>query len=277
MFKCEFCVYSTDRKFDFNRHLGSNRHLKNIETKKYRCNICKKTYTTERSLLRHEKTHFNESTLLNEIIRDNQEIKREMIKHHQALIEMLPHHTINTVNNTINNIQNINNNHLSINVFLNEKCKNAINLSDFIESIQITDEDIQQCPNNGLIKNISNSIINALKQLDYYERPIHCSDRKRSTLYIKDNDKWDKDNEHNHMRGVIDNVSFKHFMKLKEWVTSHPNYVEDDNLRSEYMSMVGNITSDLSNKNNKPYKKIIQQVGNETYVSGINNVTKIID
>jgi hypothetical protein len=304
MYQCEICSYTTTRQFDYNRHLESNKHKKNTnkrnkiyENKKYKCEHCDKLYSFHSGLSRHMKTHDvltltivktekepEYNNLLIEIIRDNRELRNEIIRQQKE---------INATNNIVNHIKQVNNytshienqhvvnnqinNHVSINVFLNEKCKNAINLSEFIESIEIKNETIEQCPTNGLVKNISDAFINALRQLDYYERPIHCSDRKRSTLYIKDNDKWDKDIEHEHMKDAIDNISYKHFMTLKEWVANHPNFDKDDKLQAEYITMANHITMDLGEKNNKPYKKIIQNVSQETYVSGMNPILKSIE
>jgi Zinc-finger of C2H2 type len=313
MYHCDSCNYTTTRQFDYNRHLESNKHIKkniSIKVKKYKCEHCNKSYTFNSGLYRHMKCHevltltvmntnkakddkeldmMTQNNLLIEILRDNRELRRELLKKELPNnkivnnIKQVNYNNVNQVidnhieNQQINHINNQFNNHVSVNVFLNEKCKNAINLSEFIESIEITNETIEQCPNNGLIKNISEAFINALRQLDYYERPIHCSDKKRSTLYIKDNDKWDKDVEHEHMKDAIDNISFKHFMTLKEWVAKHPNFEKDDRLQAEYIAMANHITMDLTEKNNKPYKKIIQNVGQETYVSGMNIIPKKIE
>ena len=330
MFQCLICNYTTTRQFDFNRHLESKKHksknnkeLKKVP-KKYNCEHCNKSYSFHSGLSRHSKTHevvtltlmnprkartddeielMEHNNLLIEILRDNRELRKEILNqqrtnkiinnikqvnnyNNNVVENHIENQQVNNVNNSVNN--NVNNsvnnsvnttvnNQVSINVFLNERCKNAVNLSDFIESIEIDDKTIEQCPNNGLIKNISDAFITALRQLDYYQRPIHCSDRKRSTLYIKDNDKWDKDIEHEHMKEAIDNISYKHFIQLKEWVSKHPNFEKDDKLQAEYIAMAKHITTDLAENNNKPYKKIIQNVGNETYVSGINPVQKTIE
>jgi hypothetical protein len=211
------------------------------------------------------------NNLLIEIIRDNRDLRNEIIRQ-QKEANSENENKINNINYVTIEKQINNINHVSINVFLNEKCKNAINLSQFINSIEINNETIEQCPNNGLIKSISDAFINALRQLDYYERPIHCSDRKRSTLYIKDNDKWDKDIEHEHMKEAIDTIYYKHFMTLKEWLSKNPNFDKDDKLQAEYIEMANHITMDLREKNSRPYRKIIQNVSQETYVSGLNNV-----
>jgi hypothetical protein len=297
MYQCELCNYITTRQFDYNRHLESIKHHKNnkknnktYDNKKYKCTHCDKSYSFHSGLSRHMKTHEiltltivkekDDSNLLIEILRDNRDLRNEILRQQKEIntMSIVNNYNVNHVDNHIEHqqINNINQ-HVSINVFLNEKCKNAINLSEFIESIEINNETIEQCPNNGLVKNISNAFINALRQLDYYERPIHCSDRKRSTLYIKDNNKWDKDTEHDHMKDAIDTISYKHFMTLKEWVANHPNFDKDDKLQAEYIAMANHITMDLTEKNNKPYRKIIQNVGNETYVAGMNSVPRISD
>ena len=302
MYHCELCSYITTRIFDYNRHLESNKHQKKIKTKsenkKYYCKHCYKSYSFNSGLTRHMKCHevltltliksetgdqpINNNLLI-EIIRDNRELRHEIMRQQKENNENKIVNNINNYNNQrVTHIENhietqqINNN-VSINVFLNEKCKNAINLSEFIDSIEINNETIEQCPNNGLVKNISDAFIHALRQLDYYERPIHCSDKNRSTLYIKYNDKWDKDIDHELMKDAIDNISYKHFMTLKEWVDRHPNFDKDDKLQSEYIAMANHITMDLKDKNNKPYKKIIQNLSNETHVVGMNIIPKSIE
>jgi hypothetical protein len=155
----------------------------------------------------------------------------------------------------------------NINVFLQQKCKDAINLTDFINTIHISMDDIENSPDQGIVTSISNTLVNALSNLDIYERPIHCSDRKRATLYIKENDKWDRDIELVRIKDVIDIVSYKQFLKFKEWVTLNPN-------EEKIVKMANQLSRDLNENNN--YKKIINQVSNEVYVNELedNKISK---
>ncbi len=252
MFSCDICNYKSNRNYSFERHLASGRHLINInndtnkEIKKYNCSTCNKSYIYSSGLSRHLKTHEQE--------------KKELEK-----IEKINNSSITNVQNiqTQNNIQN--NKYININVFLNERCKNAINMSDFINSIEINDESIEKGQTQELSTIISENIINALNQLSLYERPIHCSDKKRSTLYIKDNDKWDKDREHNRFKNVVDDITYKHFIRFRNWLKEHPDYNADEKLKEEYMQMIHTFTTDIKEKNERPYKKILNNVSKEVY------------
>jgi hypothetical protein len=260
MYFCELCNYTTLRNYAYERHLTSGRHLVNINNKelnneinknnkKYECYHCNKAYSYSSGLSRHLKVHENE--------------KKELVS--------------TSITNNIQNVQNIqtqnnkniqNNKYINIQLFLNDKCKNAINMSDFINSIEIKDESIEKGQKQELSTIISENIINALNQLSLYERPIHCSDKKRSTLHIKENDKWDKDKEHNRFKNVIDDITHKHFIRFRDWLKENPNYDEDEKLKEEYMQMINTFTTDIREKNGKPYKKILNNVSKEVYFNG---------
>jgi hypothetical protein len=146
---------------------------------------------------------------------------------------------------------------VNINIFLQEKCKDAINLSDFVNSLEISVEDLQNSPTQGLVTSISNTLVNALSSLDLYERPIHCSDKKRATIYFKDNDRWDRDVEQAKMREVIDTVSYKQFLKFKELM-----YTFDE---TNTVDLATHLSQDLEKTNS--YKKIIANLSQQVYVN----------
>ncbi len=271
---CILCNYKTDYKYLYERHLNSGKHLinennkndkiDNKEIKKYNCSTCNKCYLYPSGLSRHIKTH-KKNTI--EIIKED-EIQKSNEKNNDVNVVQ----NIQNQNN-IQNIKNIQNNkYINIQVFLNEHCKNAINMSDFINSIEIKDETIEKGQTQELSTIISDTIISALNQLSLCERPIHCSDKKRSTLYIKDNDKWDKDKEHQRFKNVVDDISYKHFIRFRNWLKEHPNYNEDEKLREEYMQMIHTFTTDIEDKNGKPYKKILNNVSKEVYCGNSTNV-----
>ncbi len=267
MFSCEICKYKTIRNYSFERHLSSGRHLININndsnhlqlTKKHICSTCNKSYLYSSGLSRHLKIHEQE--------------KKELEKKELEKIN-IDNSTITNVNQNIQNIQtqnikNIQNNkYINIQVFLNEHCKNAINMSDFIKTIEINDESIEKGYTQELSTIISDNIINALNQLSLYERPIHCSDKKRSTLYIKDNDKWDKDKEHTRFKNVVDDITYNHFIRFRNWLKENPDYNKDEKLKEEYMQMIHTFTTDIKEKNERPYKKILNNVSKEVYCGG---------
>jgi hypothetical protein len=236
MYKCDKCEYSTNHKGNYNKHINSSKHKKSFQCE------CGKLYAYRQGYHRHKSEcviseYPKQNTYIEELIKEN-------VKLSQTIREIIPRigHKFN------------------FNLFLNEKCKDAINLTDFIKSLEITMEDIEMCHQKGIVNSISDTLVNALSNMDIYERPIHCTDKKRSTLYIKDNDKWDKDREQVKIKQVIDNISYKQFIKFKEWLKSNP----DDELN---LKVLQHITSDISE--DKTYKKIINQLSQEIYVNEI--------
>ena len=131
---------------------------------------------------------------------------------------------------------------MSINIYLNEKCKDAMNLTDFVENVKVYIEDLLYTKNHGFIKGISNIFVKQLQDMEPTQRPIHCSDKKRLQFYVKDDNKWEKDNVHKKIDKTIDEISFKQIKLLKQWENKHPNYLEDDELLKEWQLMIKNMT-----------------------------------
>jgi hypothetical protein len=157
-----------------------------------------------------------------------------------------------------------NNNKFNINVFLNEKCKNAVNMTDFIDSLQIKLKDIDYTKNNGLINGISSLFINNLKQMDKYERPIHCTDVKRETIYIKDNNNWEKDMDKHKIKEVITELTNKQRQKINEWKDNNPSWKDNENKKDEYISLVKTLMDDIDNNN------IIKNIAKHTLITESN-------
>ena len=156
--------------------------------------------------------------------------------------------------NTYNNNQT-NNNHFNINMFLNEKCKNAMNLEDFVEKIKLSLEDLQFTKDNGYAKGISNIFIKNLNDMDITERPIHCSDQKRLQFYVKNDNEWSKDKNNEKIDNTIKKVSRKQMKSIQEWVEANPDYTESDSKIEEYFTLVKSITQPNDDKNLKNIKR----------------------
>ena len=156
-----------------------------------------------------------------------------------------------------------NNNRININVFLNEQCKDAINMSEFLEGIKIQLEDLDYVKNNGLPNGISQVFVNELKQLDTFKRPIHCTDIKRETLYIKDNDDWSKEEPRERLRKGFKDVAHSYRKAIAEWESSHPGWVTSEKGRDEYLSLVQNTYQDIYAKNEN---RIIKNIAKETII-----------
>jgi hypothetical protein len=229
--------------------------------------MCGKSYKHRQSLFRHQtkcnykpETTNNNSGLttefLTEFMKKQQEANAEMIK--TVIKEIAP----NLGNNNTTNTNSNNTNQFNINVFLNEDCKNAINMSDFIKSIEVSLEQLDLTKTKGLEKGITQVIMDNMNKLSIHERPLHCTDTKRETLYIKDHDKWEKDKDKTKIKEVIKKASNKNYTALKKWEEANPDYMDDDAKAIYYakaMSAAGKPIDGID-------EKIIKNVCKQTYV-----------
>ena len=190
----------------------------------------------------------NVEVLLKAILKENQTIAQE----NKVLRDKISNLEVNVTNITNNNT---NNNQFNINMFLNDKCKNAMNLEDFVEKIKFTLEDLQYTRDNGYTKGISNIFIKNLNDMDVTERPIHCSDQKRLQFYIKNRDEWTKDSNNEKIDSSIQEISKKQIQTIKQWTDQNPDFMDCDAKREEYFKLVGETTKPNDNKNLRNIKK----------------------
>jgi hypothetical protein len=194
------------------------------------------------------------------LMNDNQEMIKIIKEQQHQINAIIPKiGNITTNNNTTTNMMN---NNFNLNFFLNEKCKDALNISEFIESLKITLEDLQYSRSNGLVQGISNVMIRGLKELDIYKRPIHCTDVKRDTMYIKDKEKWEKDESHEKMRNTIIKIANKERNAINSWVEQNPNWFDTEATQMEYLTLINKICEPIEN-DIKNEKKIIKIIGKE--------------
>ena len=292
-FSCEICNYNTSRKSQFDRHLLTAKHknnekynhleLKSSDFSNNVCNfscICGKMYPYRSSLYNHKKKcifikNNNENNLIlnvkenndtNEdlknlvckLIKENNEIKNSIMKENNELRaqvnELIP--KVGN-NNTINNNQKLN-----INIFLNEQCKDALNMNDFIKSIEISLEQLDYTKKNGLALGLSNAIVENMNKLSLYERPMHCTDIKRETLYIKEEDKWTKDENKEKIKNAIKKASGKNYNALQNWKSNNPDFINDDLKQEDFtniISTIGKLSEEIDNR-------IIKSLCKETYI-----------
>ena len=203
---CDTCNYKCCYKCDYDKHLSTAKHIRLTMTieksskieKEYACD-CGKIYSHNASLYKHKKTCSHTSIVENQeekpsmmdIITQNKEIMDLLVLQNKELMTTIKDIIPKIGNN--NTITTTTNNQFNLQTFLNEDCKDALNLSDFIQQIQITFEHLENQAENGYIKGISKLFIESLQELGQNKRPIHCSDKKRKTLYLKENDEWDKE------------------------------------------------------------------------------------
>ena len=268
VYTCELCQYTSGNKANFEKHLLTRKHqlATNVNEKvaksckNYICQ-CGKDYITNSGLWRHKQkceyvenvnSTINQQNLSQEFVLDVIKKQQDQITELTNTIkEMAP--LINNTNNTINNTQN---NKFNINVFLNEDCKNAINMTDFIKSIKISIEQLDAIKTTGMADGLSSAIITNLKNLSVYERPIHCTDIKRETLYIKDDNQWECDRDQKKIKTAIKQMAGKPYVPLQEWITQNPDFKEVD-AKQDY---VANVLSTIGKPTDNIDKKIIKNV-----------------
>jgi hypothetical protein len=197
------------------------------------------------------------------LVNDNQEMIKIIKEQQQQINLIIPKiSNIGPVTTNNNTTMNNTNNNFNLNFFLNEKCKDALNMSEFIESLKITLEDLQYSRSNGLVQGISNVMIRGLKELDIYKRPIHCTDVKRDTMYIKDKEKWEKDEKHEKMKNTIIKIANKERNAISSWVDINPDWFDTEAKQMEYLTLINKVCEPIEN-DIKNEKKIIKNIGKE--------------
>jgi SAM-dependent MidA family methyltransferase len=195
--------------------------------------------------------------LLVEQQKDNQDLQKQLLE----AVKDVKHVTNNNVNS---------NNKFNLNFFLNEQCKDAMNISEFLENMQLDMEDLLETGRLGYVNGISRIFINKLRELDTYKRPLHCTDLKRETLYIRDNDVWEKEeNSKDTLRKLVDKVANKNCKTMKQWTAENPNYTEMDTIENEeFMKLSTAILGGFGEWECKQFRdKIIRNVIKEVLIA----------
>ena len=256
----------------------------NQENYAFVCNICKNKFKTNSGLWKHnKKCKYLKSQMILNVVKDDKNLQDFLMEQNKQLIEQLSQqnkqlieqntklielsqvqNNIGTINNTVNNN---NNNKFNINVFLNETCKDAINLSDFIDQITLSLEDLEETSKVGYAEGISNVIIRNLKEIDYKERPLHCNDYKREILYIKDNNQWVRDDKEK-LTNAIKIVANKNIKQIPNWQKANPGYNDPKSKNNDkYMKMLCEVMSgSTKEEQQKNYNKIIKNISKEVII-----------
>jgi hypothetical protein len=258
-------------KSDISKLAKISQKLAKISHPKFHCE-CGKSYKHASSLSKH-KTKCKHLQLVNENIQKNEIIPTNNVEH--LLKDILEENKVLReeiknlkLGNTMINSNNTNNS-FNINMFLNEKCKNAMNIEDFVEKIKLSLEDLQFTKDNGYAKGISNIFIKNLNDMDVTERPIHCSDQKRLHFYVKNDNEWCKDKNNEKIDNSIEKVSVKQLKSIQDWVEANPDYLDSDTKREEYFTLVRSITQPNDDKN---LKNIKRKVGENVKLEKSENV-----
>ena len=207
-----------------------------------------------------QKSDFKDLVIL--LLKENKEIQK-------SFVDLIPHikgNNTNSNNNISHTTNNLNNNQFNINMFLNEQCKNAMNLTDFINSLPITNETYDNTIENGLTKTITSMVVNGLNNMDVLDRPIHCTDPSRKTMYVKDNDIWEKDNEMILLLKGIKDLSLKQRTMINKWQDANYGWNTDEDLQSKMTKLVFHSMTNVED-DQKETNKIIRAISKNTYLS----------
>lgn len=288
---CEFCDYITCRKSDYHKHILTRKHKNNDNSDKnddtlsskvvapFMCK-CGKGYKYRQGLCYHKKkckqlTQDDDKTELMILT----ELVKNVIKQNQDLTNKIVDICKVGGNTISNNNVHSNNKTFNLHFFLNETCKNAMNISEFVESIKFQIKDLEYIGEVGFVDGISEVVLNNLTELDSRERPIHCCDNKREILYIKDNNEWIKDDELNtKMSKVIKQIAHKNMKIIPEWIKNNPNcHKSHSKYNDKYLKIVSNSMSggtELEQKTN--INKIIKKVAKKVTIDKNKYQVKII-
>jgi hypothetical protein len=284
-FMCEKCNYNTSKKNDYDKHILTAKHQNVYQCLPVNKSLsreceCGKTYSCKQSLYVHKKKcniqnaipqktdieTIDSNIVIKQLIQQNQDFKDLLIEQNKTIIEAMKHHSIT---NSISNVNQVNSNNKTFNlqVFLNEDCKDAMNISDFMSSIQLQLEELMSVGKLGFVEGISNIIIKNLKALDIHKRPLHCTDLKRETVYIKDNGVWVKDDEDNtRLRKVIKNVAFRNSKNTRLFKDKYPDCVRSESRLSDTYSIIiieamgGGSKTDPKESEDKILRRILKEL-----------------
>lgn len=294
LFVCKRCSFKCCKKSNYTAHLLTAKHKrltmadkkmpKNAEKKCYYC-TCGKEYLHKQSLFKHKKdckiynselfaqsNNENKTLFQNpatippemvvELIKQNHEFKQILLEQNNKLVEYASKPT------TINNTHNTLNNNFNMNFFLNETCKDAMNLTDFVDSLAITFSDLEKTGKLGYEEGISQIFINGLKKLDVSKRPIHCTDSKRERLYVRDKDNWEKDQEKERIRKAIRKIANKNVNQIADWIEANPESQDYHSKKNdEYLNIVlKSIGGSTKEEEEKRINKVITKVAKEVLI-----------
>ena len=289
-FVCEYCNYKCSKLSEYNKHLLTNKHkiLQNpthLNNQKTHTCACGKIYKHSSTLYAHKKknncqenivlltnliddkltinTNDGHQQLVEYLMKENSEFKQLMIDQNKHMLE-LAKNAGNHNNNTINTSNNFN-----LQFFLNETCKDAMNIMEFVDQLQVSVKDLEETGRLGYSEGISKIFINGLKQINISDRPIHCADSKREIVYIKDKNQWNKEDDNKSLlTNAIKHVAHKNMRQIKEWTKVNPEYNDSSSKQNDrYLKIVSNsMNGSTEEETIKNYNKIIKNITKETVI-----------
>jgi hypothetical protein len=303
IYLCEICDYKCCKKYALDRHLATRKHIEmtngnTLATEKgqkgqlFICTHCGKEYSDRTGLWKHkskceanttneltkpsaneEEKQQHQQQLIEYLLKENSEFKQLMLEQNKSIIELAKNAGQNNVSNHINSHNTtsnvVNNNSFNLQFYLNETCKDAMDIMDFVNQLHVGISDLEETGRLGFAEGISKIFIKRLKQINIDDRPIHCSDVKRETIYIKSNNVWNKEtNDKTILTNALKHVAYKNMKQIGEWIKEHPDYNDPDSKENDrYLQIVSEAMSgSTKEETNKNYNKIIRNIAKETVI-----------
>ena len=286
-YECNLCDFKCSKNCDYQRHISTLKHIHRVNDNggvffnpKHICVVCNTYYKHASGLSRHKKickyTEPVKSTplpvddpmqtnLILELVRQNQEFKQLLIEQNKTIIEVAKN---SQINNTISNSNN-NNKTFNLQFFLNETCKDAMNMKDFIQSLELSLPELEKMGEVGFAEGMSRVFVNRLNSLDVTKRPIHCSDVKREIIHIKDDNKWERDNANlDRLRKIIKQLTHKNILRVDDWKKANPGCTEYNNRKNDhYLKLTMEAIGPVDEADQKrDFGKIIRRVAESTAI-----------
>jgi hypothetical protein len=282
---CIKCDFVCSKQSDWDRHILRSKHLRMVNEEKnaeHTCFKCSRSYQHNSGLWKHLKTCnikeniidikndtvTEDKNIIELLIKENSEIKNivlDMVKSNTELQKQMMDMCKNTSTTHINSHNHSNNKTFNLQFFLNEQCKDAMNISEFVNTFELQLSDLESVGDLGYVEGMTKIIVDKLNGMDVYKRPMHCSDAKRETLYVKDADVWTKEERHNpKLRQAIKNVTFRNMKLVATWSDANPESKDHESkLNDKYMDLVIQSTGGKGNiidSENKIIRRIAKEI-----------------
>ena len=281
-FYCENCDYNCSKKYNWDKHISTSKHT--METNgnfwkpesgkkwqnQYSCETCDKDFKNRSGLWKHNKKyHLTISDDKQSDTKQLTELVMKVVEQNQELTKQIVDLSKNSHNSSINHSTVNSNNKFNLNFYLNETCKNAINMSDFINSLNVSITDLENTSRLGYAEGVSKIFINGLTDISVHDRPVHCADQKREILYIKQDNEWTKDTDDKAgLTKAIKLIAHKNIKQLSEWQKLNPDYKDPDSKQNDkYQQILCNaISGSTKEESEKNYEKIIRNIAKHTVI-----------
>ena len=296
-FVCNLCDFKCYKNADWKRHTETKKHMyrhngnfisknadKNAEKNAVNTCDCGRSYASNSGLWKHKKICQSVTlkntiqttdihAFVNFLIKENSDLKTLLLDQNNKMENVTMELAKNSGNN--NTTTNSHNQSFNINMYLNETCKNAMNIMEFVEQLKIDNKDLEETGRLGYAEGISRIFINGLNNLNVNDRPIHCSDGKRETIYIKDNNVWNKETtDKNILTNAVKCLGQKNIKQIFEWTKCNPEYKNSSSkVNDRYLKIVSeSMSGSTIEETNKNYEKIIKNVANATIIDKMNTI-----